>query len=333
MKVSIIVPVYNAEKYLDRCIKSILNQTLREFELILIDDGSKDNSGIICDTYAVKDNRITVVHKQNGGPGAARNAGLEIAKGEYITFIDSDDYVDENFLLSAYEAAIAKGYDLYICGLVIETYEHCKIIETNENTAKVEKEYTAKTLMEDINVNYPLLCISGPWCKLYRSQIIKDKEIRFDTALSLGEDSCFVMQFLHEAKNIIFSPEIFYHYYRGNSESLAAVFRKDILDITGTVYNKMRQIMLENHCNSAAMHRFEELYFDALINTIYQFFMNSDASTAQERLCQIKRIQNDPHINNIGIFDVRGSKRKLVLVLLKIKWSILTYLVFRIYYR
>lgn len=102
-KISVIVPVYNAEKYLHRCIDSILNQTFPDFELLLIDDGSKDQSGEICDEYAKKDSRVKVFHKENGGVSSARNVGIDNAVGEYICFCDSDDWVEKTWLLSFFE--------------------------------------------------------------------------------------------------------------------------------------------------------------------------------------------------------------------------------------
>ncbi len=104
--ISVIVPVYNVEKYLDKCLKSILLQDFSDFELILVDDGSTDNSGKICDDFALKDSRIKVVHKENAGPSVARNVGTSVSKGEYITFIDSDDYVDRDYLSILYKSLI-----------------------------------------------------------------------------------------------------------------------------------------------------------------------------------------------------------------------------------
>lgn len=111
-KVSIIVPVYNVEKYFDRCINSLINQTLREIEIILVDDESPDNCPEMCDKYAKKDSRIKVIHKKNGGLGFARNSGLDIAAGEYFAFVDSDDYVDLDFYEKLYTAAKNGDYDL-----------------------------------------------------------------------------------------------------------------------------------------------------------------------------------------------------------------------------
>ena len=114
--VSIIVPVYNTEKFLHRCIDSILTQTYTDFELLLIDDGSKDSSGTICDEYAAKDVRVRVFHKENGGVSSARNMGLDNARGEWITFVDSDDWIDDNYLEALYGACIVSGSDIVFCG-------------------------------------------------------------------------------------------------------------------------------------------------------------------------------------------------------------------------
>lgn len=113
--ISIIVPIYNVGKYLPRCIESILNQTFNNFELILVNDGSTDNSGVVCDDYAKKDTRIKIVHKSNGGVSSARNAGLYVAKGEYIGFVDPDDYIDKNMYEKLYRLCVDNNSDIAIC--------------------------------------------------------------------------------------------------------------------------------------------------------------------------------------------------------------------------
>ena len=115
-KVSIIVPVYNVEKYLDRCMESLLNQTLKDIEIILVDDGSPDNCPQMCDEYAKKDSRVKVVHKANAGLGYARTSGLEVATGEYVAFVDSDDYVDLDAYQTMYNEAVRENADYVCCG-------------------------------------------------------------------------------------------------------------------------------------------------------------------------------------------------------------------------
>lgn len=144
-KISCIVPVYNVEKYLRRCVDSILNQTFTDFELILVDDGSPDNSPAICYEYAVKDSRIKVIHKVNGGVSSARNVGLDVAKGEWICFVDSDDLIEADYMQKMYEAAINNNSDFIMCGIQqIAGYETLK----NNYKKKIKKNTVCKNRRE-----------------------------------------------------------------------------------------------------------------------------------------------------------------------------------------
>ncbi len=143
--ISIIVPVYNVEKYLNRCIDSVLAQTFTDFELILVDDGSTDASGKICDEYSSKDSRIRVIHKQNGGLSDARNVGIEASIGDYLMFVDSDDWVAEDYVKLLYENLIATGADMSICGL-------------NGLMPSGEIEYISSTINKDESVDAVEVC-------------------------------------------------------------------------------------------------------------------------------------------------------------------------------
>lgn len=175
-KISVIVPVYNVEKYLHRCVDSILEQTFTDFELLLIDDGSKDKSGVICDDYVRKDKRVRVFHKANGGVSSARNVGLNKALGEYITFIDADDYFIEN-TFSAF--LFDKGYDLIQIprndGSFIKTYS--QDIECDNNADFLRFTYR----------NFYFEC----WGRFYKREIIGDS--RFDERITIGEDLLFFL--------------------------------------------------------------------------------------------------------------------------------------------
>ena len=181
--ISIIVPVYNSEQTLNRCIDSILGQTYRNFELLLINDGSKDRSGEICDEYARKDSRVKVFHKENGGVSSARNVGLDNASGEWITFVDSDDRIGQNFL---------KNLVLYSTNvdLVIGPYV-CESSDIRESSCIPEGLYD--------NVNSFLsnwisnVVLRSPWGKLLKKSLIAS--LRFDIKLQIGEDSVFMFTF------------------------------------------------------------------------------------------------------------------------------------------
>ena len=132
--VSVIVPVYNSEKYLNRCVDSILNQTYRSIELILVDDGSPDNSGRICDEYAEKDSRVRVIHKANAGVSAARNSGLEVASGDYATFVDSDDYIEPDMYSDMMEKVNQYNCDVVMCDCVKDFPDRSEIYSHNIRT-------------------------------------------------------------------------------------------------------------------------------------------------------------------------------------------------------
>lgn len=183
--VSIIVPVYKAEKLLPRCVESILSQSFTDWELILVNDGSPDDSGAICDQYAVQDFRIHVLHKANGGVSSARNLGLEHAIGQYVTFIDADDYVKSSFLERMMSQAPA---DLIICG-----FENIGSDSFQPHAESITLQGNANALNKLIDIPYYL---DAPWCKLYRRQLIMDNKHHFDHGLCLSEDTLFCYEYL-----------------------------------------------------------------------------------------------------------------------------------------
>ncbi len=185
--ISIIIPVYNAEKTLKECIDSILLQYYRNFELILVDDGSKDASSQLCDEYAGKDSRVIVLHKENGGVSSARNAGLNIAKGEWITFIDSDDYITDGYfdgVEDATEDVLFKKYQwLRKDGLFAGT-------DIKEKETSPLTEFLSKYITDSI--------VRGPVFKFYRKDVLGS--LRFFPDMKIGEDAQFVFRYLAKCK-------------------------------------------------------------------------------------------------------------------------------------
>ena len=168
-KITIVVPVYKVEKYLRRCIESILQQTYKNIEIILVDDGSPDNCGKICDEYKEKDNRIIVIHKENGGLSDARNAGIDIATGKYIAFIDSDDYVANNFISSLYDVCIKNECEI----------AQCKFKRVTEDYKEEQKEISETTILDgksaikEIYGQNDVYTIVA-WNKLYLKNLFND---------------------------------------------------------------------------------------------------------------------------------------------------------------
>ena len=204
--ISVIVPIYNAEQYLHRCIDSILAQSYTDFELLLIDDGSKDDSGAICDAYAAKDSRVRVFHKENGGVSSARNLGLDHAQGEYVTFCDADDYVAPDWL-AAYRKAMAENVDLAIQGYYSIEGENTieKSLQPNQGTGVEVKRQLITSLFSQ-EVYYYL------WVKLFRRDLIETHHIRFDEQSILGEDTQFISKYLEFAVSFKCIDSLGYYY-------------------------------------------------------------------------------------------------------------------------
>ncbi|MBO5345606.1 MAG: glycosyltransferase [Paludibacteraceae bacterium] len=207
--VSVIVPVYKAEKFLHKCVDSLLAQTMTDFEVLLIDDGSPDRSGAICDEYAAKDSRIRVFHKANGGVSSARNLGLDNAQGEWIAFVDSDDWVEVDYLL---ELTRKLDVDLILTGVIF----------TSGLKIKVESEYySSKEIDKCFNKYSDTSVLTAPWAKLYRKSLIQKHVIRFDDKIRCGEDFIFVCQFLLFCESIRVFEYIGYNYYNAGEQNIS----------------------------------------------------------------------------------------------------------------
>lgn len=200
--ISIIIPVYNVEQYLSRCLDSVINQTYKNLEIICIDDGSTDNSGKICDEYFLKDTRIKVIHKQNGGVSSARNAGLDIAKGDYIGFVDADDWINIDHFEYLLKLCIKHNVLLATNEYINEKH---KILFNNKDILYKTEEYL-------LSSNFT----PAVFCKLFSKNIIKN--IRFIEDISMGEDGLFCTQSLSNVSFIIYACYATYH-YETNSES------------------------------------------------------------------------------------------------------------------
>lgn len=259
--ISIIVPVYNVEKVLHYCVNSILNQIYTCYELILIDDGSCDSSGELCDQYAEKDKRISVIHKENGGVSSARNAGIEIAKGEYICFIDSDDYVEPNYL----EALILSKEEYPECENIwcgfqtVDKYENANVLKKVVFSCQEKKSVVSKELIMDLHEKW---LDAGPVCKLYSRKIIGDYGLKFDESISLGEDLIFNFQYLDVTTGkIIIINKCLYNYYYANSSSLSSKFYENMFELYKTINKIMFDCMCRWKCNEEQLTKYYNACF------------------------------------------------------------------------
>lgn len=217
--ISVIVPVYRVEVYLERCVKSILSQTYKNLEVILVDDGSPDQCPAICDACAEKDARVKVIHQENKGLSGARNAGIDAASGEYLAFVDSDDYVSPHFIEELYQLLQDTGCAIGQC-----RFSYVKgdgLVEEGDSAFCI---YRGESLMEQLyGPEEKATCFVVAWNKLYRAELFKETGIRYPEG-RIHEDEATTYRLFHEAKKLVFLDRALYGYYTENGGSITSVF-------------------------------------------------------------------------------------------------------------
>ena len=233
-KITCIVPVYNASKYLNQCVDSILNQTYSNFELLLINDGSTDNSGEICDLKATADQRIQVYHKKNKGVSATRNTGIKESNGEYICFIDSDDWINQNTFLEISKSLINNNTDLVIWGMKLRYPNYAKELNV-PNCNHYSKLNDIRLLLVKIDLAGLL---ESPCNKLYSSKIIKKNNLFFDEEVSYLEDMKFNCNYIQKISSICSINNHFYNYRKEiNHSSLSMKYPSNLVELTQEINN------------------------------------------------------------------------------------------------
>ncbi len=272
--ISIIVPVYKVEQYLDKCVQSIVEQTYENLEIILVDDGSPDNCPKMCDTWAKKDSRIKVIHKQNGGVSSARNMALDIAKGEYIGFVDSDDYIKSNMYETLISMMINNDLELSNCGYTYSLEnESCK---SYDEIAFMDIDEAANAMICTGEISSYL------FCKLFKSEYIK--ELRFDTSITIAEDLIFCLEYIKRVSRIGLSQEQLYVYNQSNNNSATSNFRVSNITIVKSTIIALKLDL--NYNNKAIEHlKSKAVLFAAnyILRSIENKFINDDKNIAYAR--------------------------------------------------
>jgi glycosyltransferase EpsJ len=247
-KVSIIVPVYKAENTLHRCLKSIIQQSLKEIEVILVDDGSPDRSGAICDEYGKLDPRVKVIHRNNGGESRARNDGMRIAQGEYIGFVDSDDYVEHNMYEVLYRIAESANVDIVNCGHFCENADGVKQLtsglKANKVLAQSDVVLSIRSFENDLDEFWFV------WRNLYRRTFLEAHAITFDEGVKYGPDTNFNLLAFYYARSSYSTDQHLYHYVENPNGLLCAKFKEAYLEQLSSTYQKRLEF-------------FEKIGFDA----------------------------------------------------------------------
>lgn len=280
-KVSIIIPVYKVEKYIDRCIQSVINQTLKEIEIILIDDGSPDRCPRICDAYAIKDKRIKVIHKNNEGLGFARNSGIKIATGDYIAFVDSDDYIEPNMYSDLIEIASKFTLDTVFCGYFRENNNHSTQISEVEkitffNNEEITNVFLANMIATDIRIKKERQYAMSVWRGIYSKRIIDKYHILFPSEREyISEDIIFHIDYLSHSRHIAISPNSFYHYIL-NETSLTQLKRNDRFEKYKILYFGLIHKAKEKNLYEILGHRIDKLFIGYCRSLTYNIIKSTD---------------------------------------------------------
>lgn len=307
--ISVIVPVYKVEKYIYKCIDSIIEQTYSDLEIILVNDGSPDSCGHICDEYAKADNRIKVIHKENGGLSDARNAGFEVAQGDYVLFVDSDDYIDIDMVEYLYQNIIEYNADIASCGNY-DVYESKIVTEfTTDEKIQCDGEVFYSHLLRGDKVRGEI------WNKLIRKEIVKN--VRFPKG-KLYEDIFYTADMMKNTSKVVIGTKPKYYYVHRESSITGKPYRKELLDIIDG-YEKAYKVVLSD---------FPKLEEIAKCLVIWSRFIVLDKILTEKNYHQIKEMKQmvnylRSHRNEILQNKFFHPRRKIAVIILSV--SVLAY--------
>lgn len=318
-KVSVIIPVYNVEKYFNQCMESVFSQTYANLEIILVDDGSTDNSGTMCDGYKEKDQRIVVIHKQNGGLSSARNAALEIATGEYVCFIDSDDFVENNLIELTVDKLEKTGAD--VCMFSYYTYNGEKSIP---HTRPLDKEIYKKD--EILSTVMPMfigqkgadggVLLGFVCCQVFRKSTIGYQRFKSERDY-YAEDVVFDLEFYSDIDKMCVINKPLY-YYRYVESSLSNGYRKNLFDKFMQLYDFKADAVIK--CNLPDCEdRLNRVAFRSAIGGVLNVKKATELTNKEKRK-EIKKIATNPIVRGaLKKIKTSGIKEKIFALLLKLK--------------
>lgn len=336
-KVSIVVPIYNVEKYLDRSIRSLINQSLQDIEIILVNDGSKDNSLAICKKYKQQDKRVKVIDKPNGGVSSARNEGIKVAIGEYIGFIDPDDWIENNMYEQLYKQIIETKCDVAMCNFVIDDNRSIKEIYIPTDKHVLNKQDIREWLIpnmvgpEDLNSNGST--IMGSACRLLvKREMTMNQQILFPLSIPLMEDLIWCIEVFANSNKIVIDRGLYYHYMK-NDNSAVTGYRKNMDSVQMMVFNKLESLLLKYDINSYCENRMKLRYINMIINNIRNEIHKDSPKTEVEKMRAIKQWCADPHIKDI-LKELNTKqytvRKRVTLWALKNEWVVYIYIYYKV---
>lgn len=301
--VSVIVPVYNAGKYLGYCLNSVISQTYHNLEIILINDGSTDNSAVICRNYAGIDDRIVIIDTENRGVSRARNTGLEVAKGEYVQFVDSDDVIKTDMVEKFVHTIETYQKDMVICGFDMVTLEQNEVRKIQSLTSDIlgmECVLNRKEFFERIAfILWRTSLLESSWNKFFCMRIIRQNNIRFPDEMAYGEDFCFNMEYFQYINGVVFVNDVYYHYLQHNQCSLSKQYREDLFENEMLLIYKF-QNLIESNVSISDEEKIElaEYTVSKMMQSLYGLTNEKCHLSVAEKKKEIAKIINDEFVRN-----------------------------------
>ena len=332
--VSVIVPIYKVENYLDECIGSIVNQTYTNLEILLLDDGSPDNCGVICDQWAAKDNRICVIHKQNGGLSDTRNTGIALARGTYVYMPDGDDYLLPDAMKTMVSYAVAYQAQCVLGGYLrlypngtMESHSGTEVPVVCKNGADIERCILRRLVGAEYS-SIPHLSQSV-WTKLYLRQFILDNDLRFLPTMEIGmEDFHFNLCFFQKAESVVIIPESNY-VYRYNPRSITTTFQPERANRLIRLYNRMKEETILSD-----PQEYRQMLAANILGNISVHIKQIVASNLPDKIAEISKEMEKPAIREmLSLCRVLRIKFPLSLfcLLMKYRMKRLLYLLIKVF--
>ena len=326
IKISVIMPVYKVEKFVGKCIDSLLAQTMQDWELIAVDDGSPDRSGQICDEYAEKDSRISVIHKENGGAPSARNAAIDIAKGKYFYFMDSDDWAEPSMLEDMYKAAEANDAQLVIASYYIDTYYSDTEFYSQEQCLPSQVFTSQQEFRKNAYKMFDRNLLYTPWNKLYLARYILDNHIRFQD--TFWDDFPFNLNVVRDIERVVMMSEKYYHFMRARAESETARYRDDMYDKREEEHGWLLDLYTYWKVdNPESVEMVQRRYIERVIGCIENLTNSACTLPRKEKKARIRQmITSERARTALRLAKPNSFTMSIMLFPLKMKWVGLTYL-------
>ena len=335
-KISVILPVYKVEKYIDQCMNTVLNQTYQNLEIILVDDGSPDNCGKICDEYQKKDARIKVIHKKNGGAPAARNDALKIATGDWIAYVDPDDWIEPEAFEEALKVGLRDNSDIVIFNTYINTGDQQREVKAFPNDFCTDDRKIIQAMqLSSLSKNYSPFSDNWsqgfPWDKIYRADFLKEHNVLWPINVKANDDVIYTIHAFQFARRISYFDRTFYH-YRMNPESIGHKYMPDRVKVDHDIYVEMMRIKELYHLGSD----YDLALYSRIMRNVWLslgrcFFHPQNTKSLRQKLKDIGEMLDDEIISNAFKKAERDKMERRIRIMAMWKKPIWLYTVYRAY--